>query len=132
MREEYEVPSPHEKAVEAAGESRFDSMVQRIALMIAVLISYHSGSAQNEAMFLKNQSILKQAEASDQFAFYQAKSVKSHIAEAVASVASAPETKARFHTAQAKEDTEKAAILVDAKRLQEESKALGEKSEAKR
>ena len=137
MEEEYEVPSPHEKAVEEAGENRFDSMVQRIALMtavlatIAALISYHSGSAQNEAMFLKNQSILKQAEASDQFAFYQAKSVKSHIDEAVASLASEPETRARFLAAQVKEDTEKAAILVDARKLQEESKTLGEKSEAK-
>jgi hypothetical protein len=51
-------------------------LAQRIALMTAILatigtlISYQSGSAQNEAMFLKNQSILKQAEASDQFACF--------------------------------------------------------------
>src|SRR5271169_2046648 len=137
MGEEYEVPSPHEKAVEAAGENRFDSMVQRIALMtavlatIAALISYHSGSAQNEAMFLKNQSILKQAEASDQFAFYQAKSVKAHINEAVASLSIEQDTKARYLAAKEKEDNEKTTILVDARKLQAESKKLGEESEAK-
>ena len=85
--EEYEVPSPDEHAIEDAAENRRDSLNQRIALMTAILatvgalISYQSGSAQNEAMFLKNQSILKQAEASDQWAFYQAKSVKSHLAK---------------------------------------------------
>ena len=67
MEEEYEVPSPHQHAIEEAGERKFDRLAQKIALMTAVLatigalISYQSGSAQNEAMFLKNQSILKQA-----------------------------------------------------------------------
>ena len=52
MEEEYEVPSPHERAVEEAGENRFDSLVQKVALMTAILatigalISYQSGSAQ--------------------------------------------------------------------------------------
>jgi hypothetical protein len=137
MEEEYEVPSPHEHAIEEAGENRFDSLVQKVALMTAILatigalISYQSGSAQNEAMFLKNQSILKQAEASDQFAFYQAKSVKSHIDEAVASLSTEQETKARYLAAKLKEDNEKTAILVDAQKLQAESKQLGEESAAK-
>jgi len=78
------------------------------------LISYRSGSAQNEAMFLKNESILKQAEASDQFAFYQAKSVKGYIDEAVASLSTEPETKARYLAAKQKEDAEKAPIALAA------------------
>ena len=137
MAEEYEVPSPHEHVMEDAGEKGLDSLVQKVALMTAILatigamISYQSGSAQNEAMFLKNQSILKQAEASDQFAFYQAKSVKSHIDEAAASLAVDQETKARYLAAKQKEDTEKAPILVEARKLQAESKKLGEESEAK-
>lgn len=59
MEEEYEVPSPHEHAIEEAGERRFDSLVQKVALMIAILattgalISYQSGSAYNEAMCQK-------------------------------------------------------------------------------
>ena len=137
MGEEYEVPSPHEKVVEAAGGSRFDSMVQRIALMtavlatIAALISYHSGSAQNEAMFLKNQSILKQAEASDQWAFYQAKSIKSHIDESTAALATDPATRERFLASMQKADKDKAEIQAEATRLQTESRKLGDESAAK-
>lgn len=136
MDEDYEVPSPHEHAVEEAREKTFDKLVQRVALMTAILatigalISYQSGSAQNEAMFLKNESILKQAEASDQFAFYQAKSVKSHIDEAVASLSTDHDTKARYVAAQQKEDHDKSQILLDAQKLQAESKKLGEQSEA--
>ena len=65
MGEEYEVPSPHEHELEEAVEKKRHGLTQKIALMTAVLatigalISYQSGSAQNEAMFLKNQSILK-------------------------------------------------------------------------
>ena len=137
MAEEYEVPSPHERHVEHAAESGADSLAQRIALMtaiiatIAALISYWSGSAQNDAMFLKNESILKQAEASDQWAFFQAKSLKAQLAADFAAVAVNVEDKARFKAEQEREDRERADIQVDAKKLQTESRELGEKSEAK-
>ena len=137
MEEDYEVPSPHEHAVEEAVEKEKDSLAQKIALMTAVLatvgalISYQSGSAQTEAMFLKNQSILKQAEASDQWAFYQAKSVKGHIAEAAAELATSLEVKARFIAQKEKEEKEKVEVQAEAKKLQAESRKLGEESEAK-
>ena len=135
MEEDYEVPSPHEHELEEAAER--DGMAQRIALMTAVLatigalISYQSGSAQNEAMFLKNQSILKQAEASDQWAFYQAKSMKGHLDEAVAALSNAPEIKARFLADKTKEDREKVDVQAEAQKLQQESRQLGRESEAK-
>ena len=137
MEEDYEVPSPHEHAVEEAVEKEKDSLAQKIALMTAVLatvgalVSYQSGSAQTEAMFLKNQSILKQAEASDQWAFYQAKSVKGHIAEAAAELATSLEVKARFIAQKEKEEKEKVEVQAEAKKLQAESRHLGEESEAK-
>ena len=137
MEEDYEVPSPHEHAVEKAVEKEKDSLAQKIALMTAVLatvgalISYQSGSAQTEAMFLKNQSILKQAEASDQWAFYQAKSVKGHIAEAAAELATSPGVKASFIVQKEKEEKEKVEVQAEAKKLQAESRKLGEESEAK-
>jgi hypothetical protein len=137
MDEDYEVPSPHEHALEEAVEKERDGLTQKIALMTAVLatigalISYQSGSAQTEAMFLKNQSILKQAEASDQWAFYQAKSMKGHIADAVAALATVPEIKARFLADKAKEDKEKVEVQAEAKKLQAESRKLGEESDAK-
>ena len=137
MAEEYEVPSPHEHHVEHAAESGADRLAQRIALMtaiiatIAALVSYRSGSAQNEAMFLKNESILKQAEASDQWAFFQAKSLKAHLAGDFAVMAPTAEDRSRFKAEQEREDKERADIQVEAKKLQAESRELGEKSEAK-
>jgi hypothetical protein len=137
MEEEYEVPSPHEHAIEEAVEKERDGLAQRVALMTAILstigalISYQSGTAQNEAMFLKNQSILKQAEASDQWAFYQSKSTKSHLDEAVAALAEKPEMKARFLADRDKQEKQKAEIKTEAEKLQAESRKLGEESEAK-
>lgn len=136
MEDEYEVPSPHEHEFEEAVERQGDGLTQKIALMTAILatvgalISYQSGSAQNEAMFLKNQSILKQAEASDQWAFFQAKSMKSHLDDATAALTTNPEIKARFLADKVKEDLEKTEIQVEAKKLQAESRKLGEESEA--
>ncbi|MBI2800066.1 MAG: DUF4337 family protein [Gammaproteobacteria bacterium] len=137
MDDEYEVAGPHEHALEEVDDKRTDGLVQKVALMTAMLatigalISYQSGSAQNEAMFLKNQSILKQAEASDQFAFYQAKSVKAHLDEAIASLSTERETKTHYLAIKKTEDEEKATILIDARKLQAESKKLGEESEAR-
>ena len=137
MENEYEVPSPHERALEEAVEKERDGLSQKIALMTAILatvgtlVSYQSGSAQNEAMFLKNESILKQAEASDQWAFYQAKSMKSHLNDATAALATDPEIKARFLADKVKEDVEKTEIQAEAKKLQAESRKLGAESEAK-
>jgi hypothetical protein len=137
MEEEFEVPSPHEHSVEGAAERKDDSLAQKIALMTAILatigalISYQSGSAQNEAMFLKNQSILKQAEASDQWAFYQAKSIKSHIDESTAALATDTATRERFLAEMQKADKDKAEIQAEATRLQSESRKLGDESAAK-
>ena len=137
MEEEYEVPSPHEHAVEEETENEGNRLAKKIALMTAVLatagalISYQSGSAQTEAMFLKNESILKQSEASDQWSYYQAKSVKGHIAEATADLAGSPEIRQKYIAQQSNLEKEKSAIEKEAKKLQAESKHLGEQSEAK-
>lgn len=137
MENEYEVPSPHEHEVDVKIEKEGGRLNQKIALMTAVLatlgalISYQSGSAQNQAMFLKNESILKQAEASDQWAFYQSKSMKSHLDESTAALATDPETKARFLADKANQDAEKAEIQKEATNLQVESRKLSQESEAK-
>lgn len=137
MEDEFEVPSPHEHAVEEQTENSSNRLAQKIALMTAVLatigalISYQSGSAQTESMFLKNESILKQAEASDQWAFYQAKSMKGHLAEATMDTATSPEVRAKYSAQLARLEKEKAEIQIEAKKLQKESHRLGEQSEAK-
>jgi hypothetical protein len=137
MEDEYEVPSPHEHELEEAVEKELGGFAQKVALMTAVLatigalISYQSSSAQNDAMFLKNQSILKQTEASDQWAFYQAKSIKSHLDDAVAQLSNSPELKEHFLANKAKEDKERIKVQADAEKLEAESRRLGKESEAK-
>ncbi|MBC7488679.1 MAG: DUF4337 family protein [Glaciimonas sp.] len=80
-------------------------------------------------MFLKNQSILKQTEASDQLAFYQSKSTKSHLDKAVAALTEKPEMKARYLANHDKQEEQKAEIKAEAGRLQAESRKLSEESE---
>jgi hypothetical protein len=137
MGEEYEVPNPAEEALEKAAEQERDGLAQKIALMTAVLstigalISYQSGAAQTEAMFLKNDSILKQAQASDQWAYYQAKSTKAHIADAAAALATAPEVKARFIAERDKEDKERLQVAQVALKLQADSRRLARDSDTR-
>lgn len=134
MDEEFEVPSPHEHALEEHAEN--EGFAQRVALMTAILatigalFSYESGSAQNDAMFLKNESILKQAEASDQWAYFQAKSVKSHLDGIAAALATDTAQKASFAADQARQDTEKNEVQTKARELEAESRKLGEEAEA--
>src|SRR3954464_11281669 len=76
--EEFEVHGPEHHAVEHSARSG-DSLASRIAVMTAILstvgavFSYQGGATQNDAMMYKNEAVLKRTEASDQWAFYQAK-----------------------------------------------------------
>jgi hypothetical protein len=137
MDDDYEIPTPHEHAVEEAAEHNRDGLAQKIALMTAILstvgalINYQSGNAQTEAMFLKNESILKQAKASDQWAYYQAKSTKAHIADAAAALATVPAVRARLIAERDKEDRERGEVQRTAERLEAESRQLTAESDAK-
>ena len=136
MEEGFEVKGPHEDEIEHELEGEV-GLSKKIALMTAILatvgtvVSYQSGNAQNEAMFLKNESILKQTKASDQWAFYQAKSTKSHIDANFSMIATNPDDKAKFLESMKKENSAKDEIKIEAERLQEESRRLGEESAAK-
>ena len=134
MEEEYEMPSPHEEALEEHAAE--DGFAQRVALMTAILatigalFSYESGSAQNDAMFLKNESILKQAQASDQWAFYQAKSVKGHLDEVAGDLSTDPTVKAAYAAKADHENKDRIEVQRRATELEAEAKALGEQAEA--
>ena len=49
---------------------------------MAAIASLQAGSLANEAMLIKNEAVLNQAKASDQWAYYQAKGIKAIIYEA--------------------------------------------------
>ena len=134
MAEEgFEVPSPHEKLIEH--QAVHDSLAQRVALVTAILatigaiLSYQSGANQNQAMFLKNESIRKQAQASDQWAFYQASSIKQHIAEDMASIASNDAQRAALLARAKHEASKKSDIKQTAERLERDSERFNQRSE---
>jgi hypothetical protein len=136
MDDDFEIEGPHAHAIEHAVERR-DPLAQRIALMTAVLstvgaiVNYASGNAQTEALVLKNESILVQTRASDQWAYYQSKSTKSHIANGLAALATDPAVHQRFIDERDLEDKQRREVQRDANRLQAESLRLARESDAK-
>ena len=72
-----------EKAGEAKalpGWMRPMSLSTAIIAVLAAIASLQSGSLSNDALLGKNQAVLYQAQASDQWAYYQAKGIKANIA----------------------------------------------------
>lgn len=88
MAEEFEVRGVHEHVLDHAAEHGGpDSFAGRIAVMTAILstagaiFGYQGGATQNEALLLKNEAAIHKTEASNQWAYYQAKSQKQAITE---------------------------------------------------
>ncbi|RMC96856.1 DUF4337 domain-containing protein [Aquitalea palustris] len=131
--EEYEIAGLHEKLLEEEAEK--GQLAQKIALLTAILatigavFSYQSGAKQNEALFLKNQSILKQSEASDAWGYYQAKSTKAHLDQLALVLVTDPAQKAQFQADLQKQEKQKLEQQKKAEALQEESRRLSEESE---
>src|SRR4029078_679570 len=88
------VHGAHDHAVEH--EAHKGGLGQQVAIFSAVLatvgavVSFLGGHTQNEALLHKNHAVLKKAEASDQWAFYQAKSLRQNMAELAATVVTDP------------------------------------------
>jgi hypothetical protein len=87
--EEAEVPTEklHE-AIQEEIEREGGRLLKQVALTTALLAvcaavaALGAGSTINEALLMKTEATRLQAEASDQWAFYQAKGIKSAVAEA--------------------------------------------------
>ena len=84
---EVETEKLHE-AIHEELEKEGGNFLKRIALTTAILAaiaaiaSLQAGATVNEALVLKTESTRLQAEASDQWAYYQAKGIKAAVAEA--------------------------------------------------
>ena len=127
------VHGAHDHAVEH--EAHKGGLGQQIAIFTAVLatvgaiVSFLGGHTQNEALLYKNEAVLKKAEASNQWNYYQAKSTKQNLAEFAAGIATDP-AKIELYKGEAKRyATEKAEIMKEAQALEAASKAANEKSE---
>lgn len=130
----FHVHGPHDHAVEH-GAHGGDSLAARVAVVTAILstvgavVGYQGGATQNEAMMHKNEAVLKKAEASDQWAYYQAKGNKQNLAELAINLAPA-DKQAFYKTEVDRYKQEKAAIKEKAEKLDEESKKANEASDA--
>lgn len=133
MEEGFEVRGHDEHMLEHSAHSG-DDLAMRIAVLTAVLstlgavFSYEGGAAQNAAMILKNEAVLKKTEAADQWAFYQAKSQKQLIAETMSELVDEGRA-AKLKEKAARYDKEKSEIKAEAEKLDKESARLNAESE---
>lgn len=137
MSDEYEVHGPHDHAVEHAGGHAAGPSASRIAVMTAILASvgaiasYQSGANENLALFYKNEAAIRKTEASDQWAYYQAKGGKQNLAElgaALSDPSSAAHTK--FVADEKRYAADKEPIRAKAESLETEAKKDNDTSEA--
>jgi hypothetical protein len=130
----FHVHGPHDHELEHAAHSA-DPLAGRIAVMTAIfatigaLFGYMAGATQNEALMFKNEAAIRRTESSDQWNFYQAKSGKQNLAELGATLTTG-EQQARYQKEVDRYKKEKEDIMVDAKKLEEASRAAEQKSEA--
>lgn len=127
------VHGPHDHAVEHAAPH--GGLGQKVAIFTAILatvgaiVSFLGGHTQNEALYYKNEAVLKKTQASNQWNYYQAKSMKQNLAEFAAGLAADP-AKAEKYAAEAKRYAEeKKAIQKEAESLEAQSKATNERAE---
>lgn len=130
----FHVHGAHEHAVEHEAQHGGPGLAQSVAIFTAILstigaiVSYQGGATQNQAMLYKNEAVLKKAQASDQWGYYQAKSSKQHLMELAIDLA--PKDKADYYRKQAeKYDGEKKEIKQKAEQLDEASLKADELSE---
>ncbi len=132
----FHVHGPHDHEVEHVGQhGPKDAFSGRIAVATALLatvgamFSYMGGATQANAGLYKNNAGIKKTEAANQWNFYQAKSSKQNLAELA--VVLAPEDKrAAYRDEVERYKKEKAGILVEAEKLEAQSKRWDEQSDA--
>src|ERR1700682_3293554 len=127
------VHGPHDHAVEHAAQS--GGLGQQVASFTAVLatvgaiVSFFGGDTQNKALLYKNEAVLERAEASDQWNFYQAKSMKQNLAQLADAINTDP-AKVEFYKSEAQRYAkEKKDIEKDARDHEAKAKKFSESSE---
>ncbi|CAN5255591.1 hypothetical protein BH11PSE9_BH11PSE9_37630 [soil metagenome] len=130
----FHVHGPHDHELEHAAQHEPKGMAGQLAVATAViatvgaLFAYMGGATQANAGLYKNDAAIKKTEAANQWAFYQAKSNKQNLAEIAIDLA--PEPRKAFYAEEAKRyKAEKNDIMVEAKKLEDESKEWDKKSE---
>lgn len=107
------------------GWSRYLALTTAIIAVISAIASLQSGSFSDKALLAKNEAVLIQSQASDQWNYYQAKGVKKNIAESFAATAANGDS---FKQQVEKYTQEQADIQTQAQQLDEKVKAADESS----
>jgi len=114
------VHGAHDHAVEH--EAHRGGLGQQVAIFSAVLatvgaiVSFFGGHTQNNALLFKNNAVIERAEATDQWNFYQAKSMKQNMAEIAAATATDPKVVELYKGEAKRYAAEKKDIEKDAKK----------------
>lgn len=132
---EVELDSLHEHIHEAAEHGgtliRMVALATAIFAALAAIGSLRAGATVNEALLLKTEATQLQAQASDQWAYYQAKGVKAAVAQAssAAYLAAGHTPPPALDSAVRKYSGEQRTISADAKKLEHERDARSAESE---
>jgi len=127
------VHGPHDHAVEHEGHK--PGLGQQVAIFTAVLatvgaiVSFFGGDTQNKAMLFKNEAVLKKTEASNQWNYYQAKSMKQNLAEFAAGLSANPAVVEKMQAEAKRYAGEKEQIRKEAEALEKQSREANEHSE---
>ena len=127
------VHGAHDHALEH--EAQKGGLGQQVAIFSAVLatvgavVSFLGGSTQNDAIIYKNEAVLKKAEASNQWNYYQAKSTKQNLAEFAAGLSTDPRAVEKFQADAKRYATEKEGIRRQAEALDKKSEAANQLAE---
>ncbi len=105
------------------------SLSTAIIAVFAAIASLQSGAAESAALLAKNESILAQAKASDQWAYFQAKSIKMSLYEVQLETATGDDTIAKFRAKRDKYDHERGEVEKEARALEKDSEEKGKASE---
>jgi hypothetical protein len=124
---------PHDHEVEhqakhGPGLAQYIAIFTALLATLGAVIGYHVATMLNQAMLYKNEAVLKKAEASDQWNYYQSKSTKSYLMQVAADLS--PPAKAKNYRHQvARYEEEKQAIRRRAEELDEMSRHANTESE---
>lgn len=106
------------------------SLSTAIIAVFAAISSLQSGAAESAALLAKNEAILAQAKASDQWSYYQAKNIKGSLYEVqLDNPANSPETLAKFRAKKEKYDEERKEVETKARELEKEVEEKGKAGE---
>lgn len=122
----------HGKPPAQPGWLRYLSLSTAMIAVFAAVASLESGSNSNEAILEKSEAMLKQSEASDVWAHFQAKSIKATLSEGEAEIIrdSKPDRAARFDAEAKRYRGESDEIQQHARKLEDEVKDRNERSGA--